>query len=417
MSTQLSLFWQAADELSWYWTGDTDVYSGTLEELQSQKQKKNLGSCITRLFLPANWFSTIELQLPSKARRINSTVLKFAAEEYLAQDIESVHLVVKHKTPNGLATVEVTDVDRFRQIIQTLKARQFMVTEAFNTQWFQLVENQTEDVVLQVEEQFVTVSSNDQIFTVHTKGFTQWYEIWAQQQGVEDDATVKVISDEADGPAKTMVTEFEAAGVNVQWVVQTTKKLIDWHDQAEAKKQLGNLITGEFNQGSGESNSYLWIPAVAASVAALVLWSGVSIASNYQLAKQVDETWQASENVFKQVFGQGKRIQRPLMLREMRSLASDNPESAGSEVNALTFLNEINASSSTFVLEDFRFNRDRNESFFTIVQPLDAPGDAFSLFESLKDTLTANGYEATQKANKDKDAYRAVFKVVYGGQG
>ncbi|MDX1340851.1 MAG: type II secretion system protein GspL [Reinekea sp.] len=418
MSTQLSLYWQAPDKLQWYWSGEADVYTGSLEELQDQKKLKNLETCLVRLFLPASWFSSIELMLPVKSRRLSPAALKFAAEEFLAQDIDTVHLVEKGRTNNGKTTVEVTEIDRLRFILQTLSGLGFVVNEAFNTQWFSLPEDQTDDVVIQVQQESIVLSANNQVFNLHTKGFAQWFELWAKQNDIAENATIKLISDSAEGPSKVLATEFEASGFEVNWVVQNAKKLIDWHEEAERKKIPGNLITGIFSQRSGNKYVEYWMPALVASVAALVLWSTLNMFQNHRLTEKIEQTWEASEKVFLQVFGNNKRIQRPLMVREMRTLAS-NSDAANSDqkVNALQFLSDISAASSTFVLEDFRFSRDRGEATFTLVQPVDVSGDAYNLFEALKNDMSAKNYSVEYSANQDKDAFRARFKATYGGQG
>lgn len=418
MSIQLSLYWQSVDQLEWYWSGDTDVYSGSFEELEDQKRNRNLDSCSTRLFLPAFWFSTIEVQLPSNARRITPQMLKFAAEEYLAQDIDSVHLVLRQKPQQGLATVQVTDIERLRQIINTLNTRGFEIVQAYNAQIFTLNDNPTEDVLIQVVGQNVTVTSEDKIYNVHTQGFSGWFDIWSKQTNLADNASILLISDVAEGPAKRIVAEFEATGHELQWTVREEKRLIDWHEASEQHRISGNLMTGPFSQTSGGAKAGLWLPSLVAVLAFLILWSTYGILNNIRNASKVEQVWQASELVFLQVFGQDKRIQRPLMVREMRSRASSSGDSnQSSSVNALIFLRDINEASNTFVLEDFRFNKARNEAYFTLAQPVSASGDAFSLFETLKDQLTNKNYQVEYSANQDNDSYRAQFKAVYGGQG
>jgi len=418
MSIQLSLFWESADQIEWYWPGDTNVYKGSLEELLDQKQEKNLAACVTRLFLPEYWFSSLELSLPEKTRRLSGQALKFAAEEYLAQDIDSVHLVLKNKPQDGSATVIVTELDRFRQVLNTLQARGLHIIEAFNAQWFEFPESQTNDIVLKVAQDSITLCSRDQVFKVHPKGFTQWFEMWATQNSIAEDAAILLVSHASDGIAKSLVTEFEASGLNVQWLVQDSKKLIDWHDQSEGSKQPGNLITSEFSQKSTSTQTKYWVPSLAAASSAFVLWILVSTINTAQVNKKVEQTWKASENVFLQVFGKNKRIQRPLMVREMRSLASDDGSSGdGANINALVVLNDLSIAATTLKLEDFRFNSDRNEAFFTLVQGISEEDDAFSLFESLKTKLGAKGYTVEYSANQDKDNFRAKFKSVYGEQG
>lgn len=418
MSIQLSLFWQAVDQLEWYWAGDTDVYTGSFEELQDQRQSRNMEACLVRLFLPASWFSTIAVQLPGNARRVSPQMLKFAAEEFLAQDIDSVHLVMKNKPVNGVVSVEATDIERLRQILNTLNTRQFIVTEAYNAQLFNLNDTQTDDLLLQIQGDQVTLTMADDLYTVHARGFSQWFELWASQNKVPEDASIRLVSDSAEGPAKAIATEFEAVGYQVQWTVEAQKRLVDWHDQAELYKGSANLITGPFSQRSGHSNLKIWLPTVIAASVLLVLWSVLTVLTNIRNESKVEQAWQASEQVFLQVFGQDKRIQRPLMVREMRSrAASSGATDSEGELNALVFLRDINNAAASFTLEDFRFNKQRNEAFFTLVQPVSETGDAYSLFESLKSDLSSKNYQVEYSANQDKDSYRAQFKMVYGGQG
>jgi type II secretory pathway component PulL len=349
------------------------------------------------------------------ARRVNASILKFAAEEFLAQDIDTVHLVPKQQNSNGSTTVQVTDLDRFSQILKTLSARDFVITDAFNAQLFSISDSHTEDVLLQITNETVSVCAKDQVFNVHPKGFSQWFELWLTQQEIEGEPSLKIISETADGVAKSIVTELEASGANAQWIVQSSNKLIDWHEKAENNKILGNLITGEFSPGSGDKHLNLWLPACIAAFCGLVIWGTLSFLEIRNLNSQTAETWAASENVFKQVFGQSKRIQRPWMVRELRTLISQNQGSAEVEVNALMVLADISNAAPTLILEDFRYNQDRVESYFTLVQLETGSGDAYSLFETLKTQLIEKGYQSEYSANQDNDAFRARFKVVYGG--
>ena len=418
MSIQLSLFWDTADRLEWYWPGDPSVFEGSLEELLDQKQARNLTSCSVRLFLPEYWFSTLELNLPAKTRRLSAQALKFAAEEFLAQDIDSVHLVLKNKPLDGAATVLVTSLERFNRVLQTLRVRGLIVFEAFNCQDFSIPENQTNETLLQISEQIVTLSARDQIFKIHPKGFPQWFDMWSQQNHLDPEAPILIISADADGVAKSIVSQLEATGIPVQWVVQDVKQLVDWHDRAEGNRQPSNLITAEFSQQPANSQYQLWLPTLVAGMATFAVWVGLTLFDNQQLTLRIEQTLAASDTVFLQVFGSDKRIQRSLMVREMRTLAAESGAvDRTAEVNALAVLNDLSIASPSFKLEDFRYNHDRKEAYFTLVQDISDAGDAFALFESLKAGLTDNGYTVEYSANQDKDVFRARFKSVYGGQG
>lgn len=417
MSIQLSLFWRAVDQLEWYWVGEADRYSGTLEDLTAQKQERNLGSCETRLFLPPQWFSTVEVSLPAKNRRVSLPILRFAAEEYLAQDIDTMHLVLKQKPLQGRAVIEATDLNRLTLLLNTLKSAQFIVNEAYNAQPFIVPNDQTDDLLLLVNKETVTVSAQNQVIDVHARGFAQWFELWAQEHALADDARIKLISDSADGAGKTLATELEATGYIVNWQVQTPRTLNDWHEQAEQRQPAGNLMTGPFSQNSGRPDYQRWLPAIAAGVAVLVIWTTMTMLENQRTTQKIEQTWQASEAVFLQVFGQNKRIQRPLMVREMRSrVTAAGSDSSGNDVNALSVLRDISQAPGSFILEDFRFNADRNEAFFTLVTSLDADGDAYSQFEDLKSQLGELGYDVEYSANQESDRFKAQYKAVFGGQ-
>ena len=416
MSAQLSIYWQAVDQLQWYWADDNDVFAGTLEELLDHKQQKNTDDCVTRLFLPSQWFTSLDIPLPPSVRSVNPSVLKFAVEEHIAQDIDSVHLVLKAKAKDGKLTVIVTELERFRTVVQTLQARQFIITEAYDAQWFSKAEDVTEDLLLQLVGETVTVYTAEQVFNVHYRGFSQWFELWQQQQQLAEDASVRLVSDSAEGIARSLSTELESTGLALHWVVQPAKNLRDWHEQAGSKKQSGNLMTGEFAKSSGDKKLNYWVPSLVASVAVLAFWCTTTLLDTHRLNTQTDELWQASEDVFTQVFGKSKRIQRPLMVREMRTRAASAAASADTEVNALTVLSDLDDAAKPLLLEDFRFNGKRNEVNFTIVQPTSIDADAYASFEALKSELLAKDYQVEYAANQDSDAYRARFKATVGGQ-
>lgn len=415
MNVQLSLFWQTADQLQWYWSGADHVVSGTLEELQSQKQQRNMSDCSMRLFLPETWFSTLDLKLPAKARSLSPQALKFAAEEHLAQDIDTVHLVMRSKPQNGSATVLVTDLERFKTVLQTLKSRGFDVVEAFNEKDFGGVDGQTDDIVIQVSEVKVSLWFGQNVYTVHPRGFAQWFALWVTQNAIPEDATIQLVSESADGDAKSIATELEVSGYSINWLVQQKKQLIDWHERSSSQKPVGNLITNEFSNKSSNINTRYWLPSVAAAAIAISVWAVMTLLSQNQLNNQIEQTWAASENVFLQVFGNDKRIQRPLMVREMRGLINTTT-GEDQTVNALRFLNDLNIAQQSLIMEDFRFNRDRSEAFFTLVQTSAEQADAFGLFETLKTELGKKGYVVEYSANQDNDGYRARFKSVVGGQ-
>lgn len=414
MSIQLSLYWHAPEHIEWVWSNDDTVHQGALDELLNEKQSRNLPSIPMRLFLPGTWFSSIDVRLPKFARSLSAQTLKFAAEEYIAQDIDSVHLSPMDKQLDGTTSVLVTEIDRFKQILNTLQMHDLTVVEAFSDQAFILPEDAEADVIIQLHQTSVTVWSGQRFFTVHQQGFAQWFALWSDQIQLKQDAKLHLYSDSSEGFAKTIAAEFESSGYAVTWKVQQPANLIDWHHKASKKIFPGNLIHGEFLQKSSTGFSWMATPALVAIFITCTLWVIVSVIQNQQIGQQIEQTWNASENVFLQVFGQNKRIQRPLMVREMRSAAELGQSDSSEQTNALRLLNDLTAAPDRLFLEEFRYNDLRKEAYVTLIQSISESDDAFSNFEALKSSLSAQGYAVEYSANQDSDHYRAQFKVVYG---
>jgi hypothetical protein len=319
------------------------------------------------------------------------------------------------KPVNGSAVVTATDKDQFFQIVQTLKARNIIVLEAYDAGLFTVPSQGTHDVALFVEEDVVSVHSESHSSVVHQHGFPQWFEHWHSQSIFDESLSIIIYSQGTEGNARHLVTSLESNGHKVQWVVQEPSDLSSWGEQLSTQKQQANLITASLRPKKDNATTQYWLPGSIAAALALVVWSASSIFTAMHNTERANQTWAASEAVFKQVFGSQKRIQRPLMVREMRNLASsqDGDELQSEPANALLLLNDLRSAEENLLLEDFRFNQARHEAFFTLATSVE--GDAFNNFEALKNTLMNKGYEVEYSASKDRDAVRAKFKSVKGG--
>lgn len=132
MSIQLILSWTSATELEWLWTAGNETGSGPLEQLVSEQKRKNLTEVPCRLLLPEVWFSHIDIEVPAKARRLTGETLKFACEDYLAEDIDHVHLVLTAKPANGKASVLATNAEQLGDVLNTLKGQGISVVQAYS---------------------------------------------------------------------------------------------------------------------------------------------------------------------------------------------------------------------------------------------------------------------------------------------
>lgn len=414
MSIQLSLYWQHAQLISWYWSEDKTQYQGSLEELEDQIQQRNLSQVSARLFLPSRWFTTFPVQLPKGAKRVSGQMLSFAAEEFIAENIEDMHLVMLGKPQNGEVAISATAKAPFLNVLSTLKARQLNVYEMFDAGQFILPFQGTHDVDLRVDDNQVTLRSGLQFSQTHYLGFPQWFESWLIQNKFEDDVSIIVYSAQTDGAARNLVTSLESNGHKVEWVVNEADTFAQWSETAATNKSVYNLLSSQLRPNQSSKHARFWVPISIAATLTLVLWSAYTGLTAMRLQEQANQTWLASETVFKQVFGSQKRIQRPLMVREMRNkvAAVSSNSSLEQQANALTLLNDLRSADNSLLLEELRFTQARNETTFTIASQ--TSDEAFNHFEMLKTELTRKGYRVEYSASQDRDAVRAKFKSVLG---
>lgn len=417
MTPQLSLFWQGPEQVSWLWQGDDQQYDGRWDELVDQKQAKNLEQVAVRVYLPHDWFTSLTVKVPGGARRVPEQVLRFAAEEQLAQDIDTLHIVPLAKPEKGELPVLVIERERLSQVSSTLNEAGMQMEQAFDAGWFQIEKPVTTDVNLDVDAERILVRAGWVLHQVHPNGFSQWFELWKNTAGLsEAPVSIRMTSRDSTDQARQLRTELEAGGDELDWVVTPAPGLSDWDEQCREDRAAGNLMTGPFTRRKSSNNKALWLPAALAASFALVVWSGVTITEAMRQQQLADATWAASENVFRQVFGADKRIQRPLMVRELEnrilSMNSGDDNQGASVLNSLEALSDID---KALLLEDFRFQQARGEMLFTLKQPTETEGDAFARFEQVKSNLQSQGYSVEYSASQDRDAVRGRYRAVLEG--
>ena len=417
MSPQLSIYWQGPEQVSWLWQGDDQQYDGRWDELVDQKQERNLDQVSVRVYLPHDWFTSLTVKVPGGARRVPEQVLRFAAEEQLAQDIDSLHIVPLAKPEKGEMPVLVIERERLTQVSSTLAEAGMQIIQAFDAGWFQLDKPVTNDVHIDVDQERILVRSGWILHQIHPNGFSQWFELWKSTEGMGDEpVSIRMTSRDSTDQGRQLRTELEAGGDTLDWVVTPATGLADWDELCRDSHAAGNLMIGAFSQRKSSNHTALWVPITVAAAFALVIWSGVTITDAMRNQQLASETWEASEDVFRQVFGSDKRIQRPLMVREIDnrivSLNSNQGDQGHSVLQSLDALSQID---QALLVEDFRFQQNRGEMLFTLKQSSETEGDAFARFERVKSQLESEGYSVEYSASQDRDAVRGKYRAVMEG--
>lgn len=419
MIADISLYWQGTEQLTWLWQGETEAQQGDWDALVDDKQQRNKSDITARAFFPHHWFTSLSVAVPGNARRVPDGVLRFAAEEQLAQDIDSLHIIALAHAEEGKVPVLVLDRERLSLVQATLAEADIHLIQAFDAGWFQTPLDEAADLVVDCDEHALLCRSGWVLHQVHPSGFSQWYDFWRSNQPAEAQnqaLRVKLISRNANGSARQLKTVLETHGDEVDWQVCEPTTLDDWNNLCRQTRAAGNLMTGPFSIRKSNSNLGLWLPGAVAASLALMIWSAVTWTETRRMEQQAESTWQASEQVFRQIFGPEKRIQRPLMVREVdNALVAQNQRQDGPRASVLEALMALgNSHAEGLVLEDFRYQQNRREMLFTLKQAPDSAGDAFGRFEQTKVQLESEGYNVEYSASAERDSARGRYRAVKG---
>lgn len=418
MTPELSIYWLGLDQLEWRWHSQMDTQQGRWDDLVDEVGERNRVGAAVRLYLPHHHFTALTVKVPLGRRRLTPAILRFTAEEQLAQDIDSLHLVTLDQPQNGQLTVLVVDSSYLSQLQSTLADAGLKLVEAFDAGYFQWPAMSASDVQLDLDEQRVFCRHQALLHQTHIQGFAQWFESFKQERRLVSPLKLALTSRSNDEGARQLRTELEAAGDELEWVVSPLPTLVEWDEQCRQSKGQGNLMVGVFAVRSESSQPRRWLPAALAASLVFTLWLVASGFSALRDQQQADATWAASETVFRQVFGADKRIQRPLMIREMNNrILALNGGQGESEVSVITALDALGVLDDALVLDDFRFQQNAGMMLFTLRQPNSVEGDAFARFEATKTALQDKGYEVEYSASQDSQAVRGRFQVRMGGNG
>lgn len=417
MTPELSIYWQSLNQLQWCWHHQDDLYSGGWDDLVDQVRALNRQGSAVRLYLPHGHFTALTVPVPA-GRRPAPTVIRFSAEEQLAQDIDHLHLVPLDQPHNGTLTLLVVEAAVLTNLQTTLAEAGLKLVEAYDAGYFQWPAMADSDLQLDLDGERVLCRHGWLLHQTHVQGFAQWFDSFKQARGLASPLRLALTSRDSDERARQLRTELEAGGDALEWVVSPTPDLAEWDRQCQTFKGTGNLMTGPFAVKSNSGQRSVWQPSAIAAAAVLCLWLVVAGVNAWRDQQQAVATWAASEAVFRQVFGADKRIQRALMIRELdnriRTLSGGEASASTSVMDAFEALSVLD---DALVLDDFRFQQSSGDMLFTLRQPAGVEGDAFARFEATKTALQDRGYEVEYSASQDTQAVRGRFQVRPGDNG
>ena len=121
MSSILEIFFPlcAADPIHWQ-RRTPDVEHGIWSDVANEQLQQWLQTDAIRLYIPGEWISVWQVELPDVARKQIPTILPALLEEELNQDIDELHFAPLN-IDQQLATVAVIHQQHMRNIAQWLQ--------------------------------------------------------------------------------------------------------------------------------------------------------------------------------------------------------------------------------------------------------------------------------------------------------
>ena len=121
MSSILEIFFPLCDSDTVRWQRRTpDVEHGIWPDVADERLQQWLQTDAIRLYIPGEWISVWQVELPDVARKQIPTILPALLEEELNQDIDELHFAPLN-IDQQLATVAVIHQQHMRNIAQWLQ--------------------------------------------------------------------------------------------------------------------------------------------------------------------------------------------------------------------------------------------------------------------------------------------------------
>lgn len=373
MADRLSLQLQAdLQHVRWYLIGDR-VTEGQchIEQLAEQLPKTGLN---TLVLWPMEHASVHMVTIPPGQQRNLQRILPFAIEEYLAQDIDHVHLVpLAAKPDNGKLPVAVIDKLRLQTLIATLDK------QGVQTRRIELL---SEAYKRHTPTPALLLSDSDAIW-LDTVSFNGLAELCIQHALDQDGETVYLAADN-----ETLALEVESEfAANEQFIERVQDSFMDLHKlavtTAVAPSTLGNLLQGEFaKQSQSPLQGLPWKPFVGAAALLFAVSTTHLVIEAVTASQQAQAYDQVIERTFEQAMGEDIRFRPQRWQQQVEQVLA-----AQGEGDASGFIPLFRAVSAVFnqqpglTLSRLRYASNRDQLSFVI------EGNALQQIEAFEQAL------------------------------
>jgi len=301
------------------------------EELKELVNQHNLQDVLVHFIVPANDFSHCIARIPAKQSRYVRQALPYVIEENIAEDIESMHLVIGERLSKEEYPVLLISKDRMQKWYDQASGLGFPLFGIFVDA--QLIGNEaaTINAVFDGDEVLIH-EGNTSVLRIDYRNLIPYLELQANASDEEKTLKMLIHEDQKDRFQVTMAQLEHIDHITPTfetYQVSTFELLCASFFQGAS---LDNLCQGEFALYTGSVDSGLrrWWPVAAVATLWFVIQIGIDITQVMLYQQQAEDYRNQSVALYKTIFPAEKMIANPKRQLEGKLInAADVGASAG----------------------------------------------------------------------------------------
>ena len=368
--------------------GSGEANQAELKELVAQHDLQDI---LVHFIVPANDFSHCIARIPAKQSRYVRQALPYAIEENIAEDIESMHLVIGERISKEEYPVLLISKDRMQNWYDLANGLGFPLFGIFVDA--QLIGNEATSINVVFDGDEVLIhEGNTSVLRIDHRNLIPYLELQANTSDEEKTLQVLIHEDQKD--------RFQVSIAQLEHIDHITPTVETY--QASTFELLcasffqgrgaDNLCQGEFAPNTGSNDSVLrrWWPVAAVAGLWFVIQIGIDITQTILYQQQAEEYRNQSVALYKKIFPAEKTIANPK--RQLEGKLA-NAAGAGSSTGFLPLLAEAGYQMSRLpnkaemAFNNLQFSDQRGELAMEVRAP------SLDDLDRYKQSLVQQGYE------------------------
>ncbi len=333
---------QHTERLEWalYSFGGERIGSGEADqaELKELVAQHDLQDIWIHFIVPANDFSHCIARIPAKQSRYVRQALPYAIEENVAEDIESMHLVIGERISKEEYPVLLISKDRMQVWYDLASGLGFPLYGIFVDA--QLIGQKAADISAVYDSEDVLIyEGNTSVLRISHLNLIPYLELQANATDEEKNLKVLIHEDQRESfqVALAQLEHIDHIKPTIEAYQASTFELLCASYFQSVK--IDNLCQGEFTPNTGNTDSGLrrWWPVAAVAGLWFVIQLGIDITQTLLYQQQADDYRSQSVALYQKMFPVERTIANPK--RQLEGKLA-NAAGAGSDAGFLPLLAE-----------------------------------------------------------------------------